>query len=121
MPKGKPITVNGKTLGQIAYQHGLNEETVWRRYYRGARTYEELSKPTRTDIQKRKEGATVYGQRLLQAIDDADTTLTEVAKRTGISRSCLFAFIYSGYDMSSIRLAKVCANIHVSMDYIMGV
>lgn len=49
-------------------------------------------------------------------------TLNQIAKESGIrlSRSTIYAFLYNGTDLSSMRLAKICSLLGLSMDYVMG-
>ena len=60
------------------------------------------------------------GDRLRQEILKKDINLTDMAKHTGIPRSTVWRFLYRGGDISSLRLAKLCVYVGVSMDYIMG-
>lgn len=60
------------------------------------------------------------GERLRQEILKRDIDLTEMARRIGMSRTTIYNFLYDGTDTSSLRLAKMCRYVGVSMDYIMG-
>lgn len=93
--KGKPnrIFVDGKTLNQIAKESGIRLDTVQHRYSRGIRDYE---------------------------IWELDIPLQTISDKTGISRSTIYAFLYNGTDLSSMRLAKICSLLGLSMDYVMG-
>lgn len=46
--------------------------------------------------------------------------LQTISDKTGISRSTIYAFLYNGTDLSSMRLAKICSLLGLSMDYVMG-
>lgn len=60
------------------------------------------------------------GKRLLDVINEKDIKLKSLTETTGIAGATIYEFIYHGRDMSSMRLAKVCAYCGVSMDYVMG-
>jgi transcriptional regulator with XRE-family HTH domain len=65
------------------------------------------------------ECATAKGRRLLMSIQKSGMNLTDVAKRTGISRSTIYNFCHNDMDMSSNRLFVICDTVHCSMDYVM--
>ena len=122
------IFVDGKTLNQIAEESNLRLETVQHRYSRGVRDYAGLTKPSTHTVNvekrldRRKRAIYIMGSsdRLLDEILAKDISITQMAKGTGISRSTIYAFVYNNIDISSSRLAKLCAYLGVSMDYIMG-
>ena len=62
--------------------------------------------------------------RMFAAIDVGSFALElgiyEISDKTGISRSTIYAFLYNGTDLSSMRLAKICSLLGLSMDYVMG-
>ena len=60
------------------------------------------------------------GERVMERIWELDMPLQTLSDRTGVSRSTLYAFLYNGTDLSSMRLAKVCGVLGLSMDYVMG-
>ena len=57
---------------------------------------------------------------MLEREFELDMPLQTLSDRTGVSRSTLYSFLYNGTDLSSMRLAKVCAVLGLSMDYVMG-
>lgn len=125
--KGKPnrIYVNGKTLNQIAEESGLKLDTVQHRYSRGIHDYEGLTKPSHINIEHKKLERKSYcimsaGERVMEKIWEKDIPLQQISNDTGISRSTIYSFLYDGRDISSMRLAKLCAYLGVSMDYVMG-
>ena len=125
--KGKPnrIYVDGKTLNQIAQESGIRLDTVQHRYSRGVRTYEGLTKPSHISVEHKKVSKKAYcimsaGERVMERIWELDMPLQTLSDRTGVSRSTLYAFLYNGTDLSSMRLAKVCGVLGLSMDYVMG-
>lgn len=130
MKLGKPnrIYVEGKTLNQIAEESGIALDTVRHRYSRGVRTYEGLTKPTahnsNVDRQYAKRKSPMYimgsGERFMEEILKKDISLSHLSRCTGISRSTIYAFVYDNIDISSARLAKLCAVVGVSTDYILG-
>ena len=60
------------------------------------------------------------GKRMQDVLNSKNIDITDMAKRTGLSRSTIYYFVYNGTDISSTRLAKICAYCGVSMDYVMG-
>lgn len=128
MAKNNRIYVAGKTLNQIAENSGIELNTIRRRYCRGVRDYEGLIKPSTHTVniakQKAKRKQPMYiigsGERLMDIILEKDITLTELSRSTGISRSTIYSFVYDNIDISSARLAKLCAVVGVSTDYILG-
>ena len=125
--KGKPnrIFVDGKTLNQIAQESGMRLDTVQHRYSRGVRTYEGLTKPSHISVEHKKVSKKAYcimsaGERVMERIWELDMPLQTLSDRTGVSRSTLYAFLYNGTDLSSMRLAKACGVLGLSMDYVMG-
>ena len=112
--KGKPnrIFVDGKTLNQIAKESGV-------------RDYEGLTKPSHIRVEHEKAQRKTYsimsaGERVMERIWELDIPLQTISDKTGISRSTIYAFLYNGTDLSSMRLAKICSLLGLSMDYVMG-
>lgn len=125
--KGHPnrIYVDGKTLNQISKESGIRLDTIQHRYSRGVRTYEGLTKPSHISVEHKKVSKKSYcimsaGERVMERIWELDMPLQTLSDRTGVSRSTLYAFLYNGTDLSSMRLAKVCGVLGLSMDYVMG-
>ena len=125
--KGKPnrIFVDGKTLNQIAQESGIRLDTVQHRYSRGVRTYERLTKPSHISVEHKKVSKKAYcimsaGERVMERIWELDIPLQTISDKTGISRSTIYAFLYNGTDISSMRRAKICSLLGLSMDYVMG-
>ena len=125
--KGKPnrIFVDGKTLNQIAQESGMRLDTVQHRYSRGVRTYEGLTKPSHISVEHKKVSKKAYcimsaGERVMERIWELDIPLQTISDKTGISRSTIYAFLYNGTDISSMRLSKICSLLGLSMDYVMG-
>ena len=123
--KSNRIFVDGKTLNQIAKESGISLDTVQHRYSRGVRTYEGLTKPSHISVEHKKVSKKAYcimsaGERVMERIWELDMPLQTLSDRTGVSRSTLYAFLYNGTDLSSMRLAKVCGVLGLSMDYVMG-
>ena len=125
--KGKPnrIFVDGKTLNQIAQESGMRLDTVQHRYSRGVRTYEGLTKPSHISVEHKKVSKKAYcimsaGERAIESSWELDIPLQTISDKTGISRSTIYAFLYNGTDISSMRLAKICSLLGLSMDYVMG-
>ena len=112
--KGKPnrILVDGKTLNQIAKESGIRLDTVQHRYSRGVRDYEKAQRKTYSIMSA--------GERVMERIWELDIPLQTISDKTGVSRSTIYAFLYNGTDLSSMRLAKICSLLGLSMDYVMG-
>ena len=117
------IFVEGKTLKQIANDAGLEEYIVRNRYSRnGIRDIAGLTKPK---SESRSIFSRVYnicssGKRMMEVIYEKDISIHKLSEATGIEASCIYKFLQDGRDISSMRLAKLCAYLGVSMDYIMG-
>ncbi len=113
---------NGKTLRQISEESGVPLTTIQHRWMRGLRTYDELTNNENLHgAEFRMECATAKGRRLLKSIEASGMNLTDVSKRTGISRSVIWNFCHNDTDMSSNRLFAICTVVNCSMDYVMGV
>lgn len=56
----------------------------------------------------------------MERIWELDIPLQTISDKTGISRSTIYAFLYNGTDLNSMRLAKICSLLGLSMDYVMG-
>ena len=116
------ITVEGKTLNEIAAEHDIPIGTIRHRYVMGDRTYERLSrKPMKRGNHVRN---TYYcdnqGARLRDVFLQSDLTFAELSRRTGIRPTTIKSFMYYGNDISSVRLMRLCAELGTSMDYVMG-
>lgn len=60
------------------------------------------------------------GRRMLDAINEKNMSYKALTKVSGVSRSCIWNFIYNGGNITSARLARLCRAVGVSMDYVMG-
>ena len=117
------IFVEGKTLSQIAKEAGLEEYIVRNRYRRnGIRDIAGLTKPKSKSrsVFRRTYNICSSGKRMMEVIYEKDISIHKLAEATGIEASCIYKFLQDGRDISSMRLAKICAYVGVSMDYIMG-
>lgn len=110
--KGKPnrIFVDGKTLNQIAKESGIRLDTVQHRYIR----------VEHEKAQRKTYSIMSAGERVMERIWELDIPLQTISDKIGISRSTIYAFLYNGTDLSSMRLAKICSLLGLSMDYVMG-
>lgn len=59
-------------------------------------------------------------KRFLEHIVDNNIPVTLLQEKTGITRGTINRFIYNNADISSLKLAKLCAAAGISMDYVMG-
>ena len=117
------ILVDGKTLKQIANDAGLEEYIVRNRYHRnGIRDLTGLSKPKSKSrsVFRRVYNICSSGSRMMEVIFEKNIPIHKLAEDTGIEASTIYKFLQDGRDISSMRLAKLCAYLGVSMDYIMG-
>ena len=120
--KGKPnrIFVDGKTLNQIAKESGIRLDTVQHRYSRGIRDYEGLTKPSHIRVEHEKTQRKTYsimsaGERVMERIWELDIPLQTISDKTGISRSTIYAFLYNGTDLSSMRLANEGGGVDIAI------
>ena len=119
--KGATIYVEGMTLRQISKKYDVPLDTVAHRYSRGIHDLAGLtSKEFLKNNKHRLNTAYGNGRRFLEKSIEKNIALDELSRRTGISRSTLWNFIYYKGDISSMRLAKLCSVVGCSMDYVMG-
>ena len=129
--KNTKIFVDGKSLRQISDESGKSIDTIRGRWQRGYRTYEELISPTPHELnisrharkpgQKQQYRMVEAGHRFMETLLQSNITITDISRRTGITRGAIYSFIYDGVDISSCRLAKICSCVGVSTDYILGI
>jgi len=60
------------------------------------------------------------GARLQKIVFEKDVNLAEMQRKTGISRSTIWEFVYNGRNTGVYQLAAVCRYLGVSADYILG-
>ena len=58
-------------------------------------------------------------KRLVGVIENSGLTITEISRRTGLSRSLIYAYMYDGKNPTVISLWKLCTVLHVSADWIL--
>ena len=117
------IFVEGKTLKQIAEESGIEEYIVRNRYRRnGIRDIAGLTKPKSESrsIFRRTYNTYSSGKRMMEVIYKKGISIHRLAEATGIEANTIYKFLQDGRDISSMRLAKLCAYLGVSMDYVMG-
>lgn len=114
--------VDGKTLKQIEAETGISYKTLAYRYVRGDRTMESITRPVmhNHNDENRLDMCTDKGRRFLQAVMQKNMTLKRVYELSGVDKGTIYAFMYENTDISSMRLAKICGVVGVSMDYVMG-
>lgn len=110
------ILVDGKTLNQIAEETGIKLATVQHRYSRGKRDMDSLTKRIPKNIYSNVPGS----QKVLNELWKQDITITDLAKRSGVSRTSIYNFLFNANDISAVRLAKICKVIGISMDEVMS-
>lgn len=117
------ILVEGKTLHEISQEYGIEEYIVRNRYRRnGIRDIAGLTKPKSTSrsVFRRTYNICSSGKRMMEVIYEKDISIHKLSEATGMEESTIYKFLQDGRDISSMRLAKLCAYLGVSMDYIMG-
>ena len=117
------ILIDGKTLKQIAEDAGVEEYIIRNRYTKkGIRDIAELTKPKSKSrsVFRRTYNICSSGKRMMEAIYKHGVSIHILSEATGIEESTIYKFLQDGRDISSMRLAKLCAYLGVSMDYIMG-
>lgn len=62
----------------------------------------------------------VIGARLNEAIAKRDTTITDVAKGTGISRSNIYSYAFYGVMPSAYQIIKICSFLNITSDWLLG-
>ena len=60
-----------------------------------------------------------FRERLYDVFIKSGFTFTDLAKRTGISRSLLYAYMYDDIVPTITTLVKLCAIFNVSADYLL--
>lgn len=113
---------NGKTLMELSEETGIKYDTLQNRWYHGDRTYERLTRPVKYnhfDV-NHLDCCTDKGKRLLKAIADSGMSINQVCKICGVSNSTVTKFAHDDSRITAILLAKLCATVGVSMDYVMG-
>lgn len=60
-----------------------------------------------------------FAKRLSEEIINSGLTVTQISKRTKIARSSIYGYMYYGITPNVTHLAKICATIHVSADYLL--
>lgn len=60
-----------------------------------------------------------FTERLYQTWLKADIEITELSKRTGISRSSVYGYIINGETPNITALARLCTALNVSADYLL--
>lgn len=56
----------------------------------------------------------LYGTWLKSGIE-----ITELSRRSGVSRTSLYAYLYEGYSPNATSLASLCKVLKVSADYLL--
>ena len=61
-----------------------------------------------------------FSERLDKAVYDKDVSYEEVVRKTGISRSCMYGYIYEGKMPSCMNLVRLADFLEVTTDYLLG-
>lgn len=62
-----------------------------------------------------------FAERLNEAIWASDLDVSEICRRTGISRSCMWSYRYTATMPPSGNLAKIAVVLKVSTDWLLGI
>ena len=62
-----------------------------------------------------------FGERLNEAIWASGLSDTEISRRTGISRSCIWSYRYTATMPPSGSLARLAVVLNVSSDWLLGI
>ena len=62
-----------------------------------------------------------FAERLNEAIWASDMDVSEICRRTGISRSCMWSYRYTATMPPSGNLAKIAVVLDVSADWLLGI
>lgn len=60
-----------------------------------------------------------FRERLYDVFIKSGITITDIAKRTGVSRSLIYGYLYDDVVPSVTILVKLCAIFNVSSDYLL--
>lgn len=59
-------------------------------------------------------------QRLRQAVADSNLTMTEIEKKSGVSRGMMWSYLVAGNNPSVWSLARLAETLNVSSDWLLG-
>lgn len=62
-----------------------------------------------------------FGERLQQAIWDADMDISEICRRSGVSRTMLYHYRYHMTQPTAWALAMLAKTLKVTADYLLGI
>lgn len=62
-----------------------------------------------------------FAERLNEAIWASDMDISEICRRAGISRSCMWSYRYTATMPPSGNLARLAVVLNVSADYLLGI
>lgn len=60
-----------------------------------------------------------FTERLYDTVLKSGLEITEISRKTGISRSSVYAYVINGYAPNITALAKLCKVLGVSADYLL--
>ena len=107
MPSGRyQCRYNGKHLGMY---DSVLEAVVARDKYKSEHPYD-------------KRRLVIYGfsDRLNEAIWKSNLDLSEICRRSKVSRSCLWSYRYTGIQPPAWALARLAVALNVSTDWLLG-
>lgn len=113
------VFVDGKSLRDISEMTGVRYDTIKRRYYNGETTMDAIT-AKRKPRRMRYDEMLDRGKKIYTAMQEKNMTLGMLSQRSGIERTSISRFMYGEAELTSMRLAKVCATLGISMDYVMG-
>ena len=62
-----------------------------------------------------------FSERLNKALYECGMDLTEVSKKSGVTRSLIWAYRFQGVIPNSYRLARLAVTLNVSTDWLLGI
>ena len=62
-----------------------------------------------------------FDRRLKTAIAESNLTVTEVQRKSGVSRSNMWNYIFDGVNPSIYTLKRLAITLNVSADYLLGI
>ena len=113
------VFVDGKSLRDISEMTGVRYDTIKRRYYNGETTMDAIT-AKRKPRRMRYDEMLDRGKKIYTAMQEKNMTLGMLSKRSGVERTSISRYMYGETELASMRLAKVCATLGISMDYVMG-
>lgn len=62
-----------------------------------------------------------FDRRLKTAIANSNLTVTEVQRKSGVSRSNMWGYMFDGVSPSAYTVKRLAITLNVSADYLLGI